>query len=60
VENKRGYTGVQKEGGGSSKNKCGLGKTQKQKGEKVLQSKRVEKARTQSERQKGEKVPQNI
>jgi hypothetical protein len=38
VESRRGYPGVQKEGGGSSKNKCGLGKTQEQKGKKVLQN----------------------
>ena len=59
VESRRGYPGVQKEGGGSSKNKCGLGKTQKHKGEKVLRSKKIEKARTQREKQKEEKVLQN-
>jgi hypothetical protein len=34
-------------------------KNEKQKREKVLRSKRIEKARTQRERQKGEKVPRS-
>ena len=62
VENKRGYPGVQKSNevvkvvfvGGHRAS------TERQKEEKVLRSKKIEKARTQSERQKGEKVPQNI